>query len=35
MIHMQLFLDLQKYNPHTEEMRIRLKKALNDTMELI
>ena len=32
---MQLFLDLQKFNPHTEEMRIRLKKALNDTMELI
>ena len=32
---MQLFLDLQKYNHHTEEMRIRLKKALHDTMELI
>ncbi|HAK46530.1 MAG TPA: prephenate dehydrogenase/arogenate dehydrogenase family protein [Spirochaeta sp.] len=30
----QLFLDLQKFNPHTEEMRVRLKKALHDTMEL-
>lgn len=30
----QLFLDLQKYNPHTEEMRVRLKKALDDTMML-
>lgn len=32
---LQLFLDLQKYNPHTIEMRVRLKKALHDTMELI
>jgi prephenate dehydrogenase len=31
---LQLFLDLQKYNPHTEEMRVRLKKALDDTMKL-
>lgn len=31
---LQLFLDLQKYNPHTGEMRVRLKKALNDTMKL-
>lgn len=30
----QLFMDLQKYNPHTSEMRIQLKKALHDTMEL-
>jgi prephenate dehydrogenase len=31
---LQLFIDLQRYNPHTEEMRIRLKKALDDTMRL-
>jgi len=31
---LQLFLDLQKFNPHTEEMRVRLKKALDDTMKL-
>ncbi|MDC7225554.1 MAG: prephenate dehydrogenase/arogenate dehydrogenase family protein [Spirochaetales bacterium] len=31
---LQLFLDLQRYNPHTEEMRVRLQKALNDTMEM-
>ncbi len=31
---LQLFLDLQRYNPHTAEMRIRLKKALHDTMAL-
>ena len=30
----QLFHDLQIYNPHTEEMRVRLKKALDDTMAL-
>ncbi|MBI9103607.1 MAG: prephenate dehydrogenase/arogenate dehydrogenase family protein [Spirochaetales bacterium] len=28
----QLFLDLQKFNPHTEEMRLQLKYALNDTL---
>ena len=31
---LQLFLDLQKFNPHTEEMRERLKNALDDTMKL-
>ena len=31
----QLFLDLQKYNPHTREMRMRLKNALDDTLKLI
>ena len=31
---LQLFLDLQNYNPHTSEMRTQLKKALHDTMEL-
>ncbi|MBI9108244.1 MAG: prephenate dehydrogenase/arogenate dehydrogenase family protein [Spirochaetales bacterium] len=31
---LQLFLDLQKFNPHTEEMRVRLKKALDDTIKL-
>ncbi len=30
----QLFHDLQKFNPHTGEMRIRLKKALDETMSL-
>ena len=30
----QLFHDLQIYNPHTGEMRVRLKKALDDTMKL-
>ena len=30
----RLFHDLQSYNPHTEEMRIRLKKALDETMSL-
>ena len=31
---LQLFIDLQRYNPHTHEMRARLKKALDDTMRL-
>ncbi len=31
---MQLFLDLQRHNPHTKEMRARLKKALDDTLSL-
>lgn len=30
----QLFHDLQIYNPHTGEMRVRLKQALDDTMAL-
>ena len=28
----QLFLDLQQYNPHTREMRQRLKEALDETL---
>jgi prephenate dehydrogenase len=31
---LQLFLDLQRHNPHTDEMRVRLKKALDETMGL-
>jgi prephenate dehydrogenase len=31
----QLFLDLQRYNPHTREMRERLKKSLDSIMEAI
>ncbi len=31
----QLFLDLQKYNPHTEEMRLKLKSALDETLKQI
>ncbi len=31
----QLFLDLQRYNPHTREMRMRLKKSLDSIMEAI
>lgn len=31
---LQLFYDLQHYNPYTEEMRRRMKEALHDTMEL-
>ncbi len=31
---MQLFHDLQAYNPHTEEMRVLLKAALDETMAM-
>jgi prephenate dehydrogenase len=31
----QLFLDLQRYNPHTREMRARLEKSLQDVMAAI
>jgi len=31
----QLFLDLQRYNPYTKEMRLRLKKSLDTVMNAI
>ncbi len=31
----QLFLDLQRYNPHTREMRIRLEKSIRSIMAAI
>jgi prephenate dehydrogenase len=31
----QLFLDLQRYNPHTREMRVRLEKSLRSIMVAI
>jgi hypothetical protein len=31
----QLFLDLQRYNPHTREMRVRLEKSLRAVMAAI
>ena len=32
---LQLFLDLQRYNPHTREMRVRLEKSLRSVMTAI
>jgi hypothetical protein len=32
---MQLFLDLQRFNPHTREMRARLEKSLQAVMSAI
>jgi len=32
---LQLFLDLQRYNPHTREMRVRLEKSLQAVMAAI
>jgi prephenate dehydrogenase len=32
---LQLFLDLQRYNPHTREMRARLEKSLQAIMAAI
>ncbi|HTP60380.1 MAG TPA: hypothetical protein VMM82_15770, partial [Spirochaetia bacterium] len=31
----QLFLDLQRYNPHTREMRSRLSRSLHSVMRAI
>jgi prephenate dehydrogenase len=31
----QLFLDLQRYNPHTREMRVRLKRSLERVMGML
>ena len=32
---LQLFLDLQRYNPHTREMRVRLEKSIRSVMAAI